>query len=101
MEILTGNELASGASVYLDAAGRWIEDLQQARLFGPDESALRDDAIARSQATTRIVGIEIEAVQVTAGAIVPERLRGRIRAGGSTAPVHDKQHLLEAYHVSI
>ena len=101
MEILIGNELASGASVYLDAGGRWIEDVQQARLFGPHEAAARDDAIARSKATARIVGIDIETVTVTGGTIVPDRLRERIRATGSTAPVFEKQHLLEAYHVSI
>jgi Protein of unknown function (DUF2849) len=101
MEILVGNELASGASVYLDAAGRWIEALQQARLFGPEEIKERDDAIARSKATTRIVGIEIETVSVVDGTIVPDRLRERIRAVGSTAPVFEKQHLLEGYHVSI
>jgi hypothetical protein len=101
MEILIGNELASGASVYLDAAGRWVEELQQARLFGPHETAVRDDAIARSKATTRIVGLDIETVTIKDGAIVPDRLRERIRATGSTAPVFEKQHLLEAYHVSI
>ena len=35
MDILTGNELRSGATVYLDKSGRWSEDLQAARLFGP------------------------------------------------------------------
>ena len=30
MEILTGNELVSGATVYLDVHNRWVEDLQAA-----------------------------------------------------------------------
>jgi hypothetical protein len=101
MEILIGNELASGASVYLDTKGRWIEDLQQARLFAEDEKAARDEAIAKSRATMRIVGVEIEKVNVVEGRVVPERLRERIRATGSTSPVFEKQHLLEGYDVSI
>ena len=48
MEILTGNELASGATVYLDASGRWVEDLQAARLFAEGEAAARDEALART-----------------------------------------------------
>ncbi len=101
MEILTGNELASGATVYLDAGGHWVEDLQAARLFSPDEAGARDDAIARTKATLRILSLEIEKVAVTDGRIVPERLRERIRAEGSTAPVFDRQHLGENDHVSI
>lgn len=101
MDILTGNELASGATVYLAADGRWIEDLQGARLFADDEAGARDEAIARSRATQRIVDVQIEKVGVVAGRVVPERLRERIRATGSTAPAFDKQHLLEGYHVSI
>ncbi len=101
MEILTGNELASGATVYLDARGHWVEDLQAARVFGPDEAGERDDAIARTKATLRILSLEIETVAVTGGRIVPERLRERIRANGSTAPVFERQHLGDADHVSI
>lgn len=101
MELLTGNELASGATVYLDAAGRWVEDLQQARLFGADEAAARDDAIARTKATMRIISLEIETATLQDGVIVPDRLRERIRATGSTSPVFDRQHLRESDHVSI
>jgi hypothetical protein len=101
MEILTGNELASGATVYLDAYGHWVEELQAARVFGPDEMAARDDAIARTKATMRILSLEIETVSIKDGHIVPDRLRERIRASGSTAPVFERQHLGEADNVSI
>ncbi|MGN6684489.1 MAG: DUF2849 domain-containing protein, partial [Devosia sp.] len=37
MEILTGNELVSGATVYLSRTGQWVEDLQQARIFLKEE----------------------------------------------------------------
>jgi hypothetical protein len=101
MEILTGNELMSGATVYLAPDGRWVEGLQQARVFAPDEAEARDAAIARTKQTLRILSIEIERVAVIGGRIVPERLRERIRAIGSTAPVLDRQHLDEDGHVSI
>lgn len=101
MEILTGNELASGATVYLDTNGNWGEDLQSARLFGPEDKAARDDALARTKATLRIISLEIEKVSVVDGRIVPERLRERIRATGSTTPAFDRQHLGENDHVSI
>jgi hypothetical protein len=101
MEILTGNELMSGAVVYLDAQGRWVEELDLARLFGVDETEARDAAIAATKRTGRIVSLESETVKLIEGRVVPDRLRERIRATGSTAPVFDRQHLDEDGHVSI
>jgi hypothetical protein len=107
MEILTGNELISGATVYLDGAGQWIEDLQAARLFSKEESAERDAALAATKATGRIISLEIEEVSQEGGLIVPKRLRERIRAAGPTAPLtlngqaYDRQHLGDDGHVSI
>jgi len=101
MEILTGNELISGATVYLDAEGRWVEGLQNARLFAADDAEARDAAIAATKKTLRIISLETEKVSVVDGAIVPDRLRERIRSKGPTAPVFDRQHLYEDGHVSI
>jgi hypothetical protein len=101
LEILTGNELMSGATVYLAPSGEWVEDLQQARLFGPGEEAERDEALARTKKTLRILSLEVEKVVVQGGKIMPERLRERIRSTGSTIPVLDRQHLDEDGHVSI
>lgn len=107
MEILTGNELTSGGTVYLDPTGAWVENLQWARVFSKDEAADRDAAIAASKATGRIVGIEIEEVTLEAGVVTPKRLRERIRAAGPTAPLslrgeaYERQHLGEDGHVSI
>ena len=101
MEILTGNELLSGATVYLDRDGRWVEDLQQARLFAPEDKDAREAAIAATKATMRINSLEVEAVAVADGRIVPDRLRERIRAQGPTAPVFDRQQLGEDGNVSI
>jgi hypothetical protein len=107
MEILTGNELTSGATVYLDAAGNWIEDLQAARLFSKEEAAERDAALATTKAGGRVISLEIEEVTQDGGTIVPKRLRERIRAAGPTAPLnlngqaYDRQHLGDDGHVSI
>jgi hypothetical protein len=107
MEILTGNELTSGATVYLDANGAWVEDLQAARVFGKDEAAERDAAVVATKGTGRILSLEIEEVTLEQGVITPKRLRERIRAAGPTAPlslngeIYDRQHLGEDGHVSI
>lgn len=101
MEILTGNELLSGATVYLDRNGNWVEDLQQARLFSREEAAARDAAIAATKATMRINSLEIETVKVRDGVIHPDRIRERIRAEGPTTPRFERKHLEEGDHVSI
>ncbi|MEP7242028.1 MAG: DUF2849 domain-containing protein [Devosia sp.] len=101
MDILTGNELMSGATVYLSAGGAWVEDLQQARLFGKDEAAARDAEIAATKKTMRINSLEIETAALKDGVIVPDRIRERIRADGPTAPRFDRQHLDKDGHVSV
>ena len=107
MEILTGNELISGATVYLDRNGTWVEDLQAARLFAKEEAAERDAALAATKASGRVISLEIEEVTLEQGVITPKRLRERIRAAGPTAPltlngeIYDRQHLGEDGHVSI
>jgi hypothetical protein len=101
MDILTGNELMSGATVYLAASGEWIEELQHARVFLKEEADARDAAIAATRKTMRIVSLEIETVALKDGAIVPDRIRERIRAEGPTAPRFERQHLAEDDHVSI
>ena len=107
MEILTGNELTSGGTVYLDKSGAWVEDLQAARVFAKEEAAERDAALAATKGTGRVISLEIEEITLDQGLIVPKRLRERIRASGPTAPltlngeIYDRQHLDEDGHVSI
>jgi hypothetical protein len=101
MEILTGNELLSGATVYLDPQNRWVEQIDEARVFLPEEAEARDAALAATKRTGRVVSLEIETVKLIDGKVVADRLRERIRAMGSTAPAFDRQHLDEDGHVSI
>ena len=101
MDILTGNELVSGATVYLSRSGLWVEDLRQARVFLKEEAEARDAALDASRNTMRINSLEIETVQLRDGTIYPDRIRERIRAAGPTAPRFDRQHLGQDDHVSI
>ena len=101
MDILTGNEVMSGATVYLARTGEWVEELQQARVFLKEEAEARDAAIAASKKTMRINSLEIETVTLKDGEIIPDRIRERIRAEGPTAPRFDRQHLDKDGHVSI
>ena len=101
MENLTGNELMSGATVYLDRDGNWVEDLQQARVFLKEEAEARDAAVAATKKTMRINSLEIETVTLRDGMIHPDRIRERIRAEGPTAPRMDRQHLDKDGYVSI
>lgn len=101
MEILTGNEVMSGATVYLDRDGHWQEELQKARVFLKEEAEARDAAIAATKKTLRINSLEIETVTLRDGSIIPDRIRELIRAEGPTAPRMDRQHLDKDGHVSI
>ena len=101
MEILTGNELMSGATVYLDRDGNWVENLQQARVFLKEEAEARDAAVAATKKTMRINSLEIETVTLRDGVIYPDRIRERIHAEGPTAPRMDRQHLDKDGYVSI
>ena len=102
MEILTANELISGAVVYPDDNGNWQQDIDKARRFGDADQSARDDLIEQAKATGRIVGIEIEKVELVDGKIIAQRLRERIRAEGPTAPYGpERQELGEDGHVSL
>jgi Protein of unknown function (DUF2849) len=101
VDILTGNEVMSGATVYLSKSGEWVEDLQQARLFLKEEIEARDAAIVATKKTMRINSLEIETAELKDGVITPDRIRERIRAEGPTAPRFDRQHLDKDGHVSI
>jgi len=101
MEILTANELLSGAVVYFDRAGHWVTDFTAARTFDASEAEARDAAISAAKASGRIVGVEIETVKVVDGRIVADRLRERIRAQGPTAPYGPDRQNLGVDHVSL
>lgn len=102
MEILTANELLSGAVVYPDADGNWQPDINKAQRFGPDDADARDAVLKAATVSGRLVGIEIEKIDLVDGKVVAQRLRERIRANGPTAPYDNRrQDLGEDGHVSL
>lgn len=101
MEIITANELLSGASVYLDTQRAWQTDINKARIFAESDHAAKDEMIALALADGRLVSVEAEVVRVEDGKVIAHRLRERIRAEGPTAPRHEPQELKEGDHVSL
>jgi len=102
MQILTANELLSGATVYLAANGHWQMDIDKARLFGADEQEALDAATASAKASGRLISVETEKAELVDGKVVAQRLRERIRAEGPTAPYGpERQDLGEGDHVSL
>lgn len=102
MEIITANELLSGATVYVDGDGHWVMDIDKARLFEDTEAEARDAVVAAANATGRLISVEVEKVTLVDGKVVAHRLRERIRAEGPTAPYGpERQELGEDGHVSL
>ncbi len=100
-EIITGNELASGATIYLTESGEWVQDIDRARVFAKEEAALRDEWLAKARANHRILSLEIEVAERDGDKVIAERLRERIRAEGPTAPRMEIQALGEENNVSV
>ncbi len=101
MEIITANELVSGASLYLSGSGRWLPDMQKALVFTPDEKGEMERQIARARNSTRLISVEKFAVTRRQGRIEAVRLRENIRAQGPTSPRHRPQTTQAQDHVSI
>lgn len=101
MQILTANELLSGASVYFGRDRRWHQDIHRARVFAEVDAQELDAVIASANATARLISVAAEKVQVRDGRVVAHRLRERIRAEGPTSPRHTLQSLPEGDHVSL
>lgn len=85
-EIITANELVSGATVYLDRANIWQTSIDLARVFDAEDGEARDAIIAAAKTKGHVVSVEIEAVKLVDGRVIADRLRERIRAEGPTAP---------------
>ncbi|WP_321342725.1 DUF2849 domain-containing protein [Breoghania sp.] len=83
--IVTANRLADGEVVWLGHNDVWVETIESARLL-EDEAALEagNAAAARAVAANRIVDVDVIDVTREGSAIVPVRLRERIRAAGPT-----------------
>ena len=104
MDVITANALTSGAVVFRASGGRWTHQVNDAEVLGTPEASEAALAAANADAAANIV-VEPAAIPVTLedGAVVPVRLRERIRAKGPTtgnslqADTHEKV----ADHVSV
>jgi len=100
-EIITANELVSGASLYLAHSGHWLPDMHKARIFLESEQDERDLQIEKAQNSGRLISIEAVRVIHRRGRIEALRLREKIRAQGPTSPRHRPQTTLADDHVSL
>ena len=84
-KVLTANRLSDGISVWLDAAGNWVESLQDAFVARHAEavSALEETGKA-AFADNKVVDVNVVDVEELAGVLRPLRLRERVRAEGPT-----------------
>ncbi len=106
MEILTANELISGATVYFLVDGDWGADIDRARVFSGEDTTEQDRVVVQAEASGVLISVESETVRVKGGSVVAHRLRERIRAEGPTAPRHrpqkpDIHQAVEFAHVSL
>jgi hypothetical protein len=84
-KVLTANRLSDGIAVWLDAAGRWTENLQEALVARHAEAVSSLEAIGkRDFAENKVVDVNVIDVEETEGKLWPTRLRERIRAQGPT-----------------
>jgi hypothetical protein len=84
-KVLTANRLSDGIAVWLDAAGHWTENLQDALVARHAEAIASLESIGkRDFADNKVVDVNVIDVEETNGTLWPTRLRERIRAQGPT-----------------
>lgn len=84
-KVLTANRLGDGVAVWLDAAGQWSEQLQDALVARHAEAVGALDAAGRKAlASNLVVDVNVIDVEERDGLLRPLRLRERIRAEGPT-----------------
>jgi hypothetical protein len=82
-DIVTANELETGAVVYLGASGRWVDRLADAEVARDADAKSRLEQIAaQSAARQEVTAVYTMPVAVEAGRPQPVSMRERIRAAG-------------------
>lgn len=85
MKVLTANRLLDGEAVWFSAEQDWSETLAGADLARDKAHEEKLEAIGKAAfAANQVVDVDLIDVELVDGAIVPQRLRERIRAAGPT-----------------
>ncbi|GKX34999.1 MAG: hypothetical protein MnENMB40S_26170 [Rhizobiaceae bacterium MnEN-MB40S] len=85
MKVLTANRLGDGIAVWLDANGRWLEQIDNALIARHDDAVAALEIAGKSAFNKNIVvDVALIDVEEIDGEIYPVRLRERIRAAGPT-----------------
>lgn len=85
MKVLTANRLIDGEAVWYGGNGRWIETLAGAEVANDKAGEEKLEAIGKAaHANNFALDIDLIDVEIVDDAIVPIRLRERIRAAGPT-----------------
>ena len=85
MKVLTANRLIDGEAVWYAASQHWAEAIDGAEVADDKAHEERLEAIGKAAfAANQVLDVELIDVHVVEGAIVPIRLRERIRAAGPT-----------------
>ncbi|MBR0555607.1 DUF2849 domain-containing protein [Ciceribacter sp. L1K23] len=91
-KVLTANRLTDGIAVWLDAAGQWNENLQNAFVARHAEAvSTLEETGKKAFADNLVVDVNVIEIEERDGQLWPLRLRERIRAGGPTIP-YAKDH---------
>ena len=85
MKVLTANRLIDGEAVWYAAGQHWAETIVGAEIANDKAHEERLENIGKAAfAANQVLDVELIDVDVVDGAIVPLRLRERIRAAGPT-----------------
>lgn len=85
MKILTANRLTDGEAVWFARDGVWAESIDPSEVVADKDGEARLEAIGKAALDNNwVVDVNLIDVEVVGGAIVPQRLRERIRAAGPT-----------------
>ena len=86
-KVLTANRLSDGISVWLDAAGNWVEQLQDAFIARHAEAVTALEATGKQAFDdNKVVDANVVDVEEINGTLRPLRMRERIRAEGPSIP---------------
>ncbi len=85
MKILTANRLTDGEAVWYSTDHSWSETIDNAELAEDKAAEATLEAVGKAAYDNNlVVDVNLVDVEMIDGAIVPNRLRERIRAAGPT-----------------